>query len=113
MRRESVATLESETSTAVGPPQRPREGRQDSRHPLPAAVVQHLDRYLTQYLPTEVDDIKPDTLVNVRATAPGPVIACNFGWFDQPVFLRDRVRRGFVVRRPRGAGARDASKASL
>jgi len=39
----------------MGPPQRAREGRQDPRH------SQHLDRYVTQYLPTEVDDIKPDT----------------------------------------------------
>jgi hypothetical protein len=29
--------------------------------PLPAVVMQHLDRYVPEYLPTEVDDIKPDT----------------------------------------------------
>jgi len=29
--------------------------------PLPAVVVQHLDRYVTQYLPTEVEEITPDT----------------------------------------------------
>jgi hypothetical protein len=31
------------------------------RIPLPTAVMHHLDRYVTQYLPTEVDDIKLDT----------------------------------------------------
>ena len=29
--------------------------------PLPTAVMQHLDRYVTEYLPTEIDNIKPDT----------------------------------------------------
>jgi hypothetical protein len=29
--------------------------------PLPLAVMQQLERYVTQSLPTEVDDIKPDT----------------------------------------------------
>src|SRR5437867_11040462 len=34
--------------------------------------MQCLDRYLSQYLPTEVEDIKPDTsvLVHLRAAAP-------------------------------------------
>lgn len=29
--------------------------------PLPGVVMQQLDRYVTEYLRTEVDDIKPDT----------------------------------------------------
>ena len=37
---------------------------------------------------------------------------CNFGWFVQPVFLRDRLRLGLVMRCPRGAGMRGSSKAS-
>lgn len=39
----------------------PVKGGKTRDIPLPAAVMQHLDRYVTQYLPTEVDDIKPDT----------------------------------------------------
>jgi len=39
----------------------PVKGGKTRDIPLPAAVEQHLDRDVTQYLPTELDDIKPDT----------------------------------------------------
>lgn len=39
----------------------PVKGGKTRDIPLPAAVMQYLDRYVSQDLPTEVDDIKPDT----------------------------------------------------
>src|SRR5215813_238040 len=39
----------------------PVKGGKTRGIPLPAVVVQHLDRYVTQYLPTEVEEITPDT----------------------------------------------------
>jgi integrase/recombinase XerC len=47
--------------------------------PLPAVVVKHLDRYVSQYLPTQVDEVKPDT----------PLFWSTYG-----------LRRQGVVRRP-------------
>jgi integrase/recombinase XerC len=61
MRRESVATLRVRNlDRRWGLRNVPVKGGKTRDIPLPAAVMQHLDRYVTQYLPTEVDDIKPD-----------------------------------------------------
>jgi hypothetical protein len=46
---------------SVGSSQRCREGWQDTRYSPAAAVTQHLDRYVAEYLPTEADTIKSDT----------------------------------------------------
>ena len=62
MRRESVATLRVRNlDRRWGLRNVPVKGGKTRDIPLPAAVMQHLDRYVTQYLPTEVDDVKPDT----------------------------------------------------
>ena len=62
MRRESVATLRLRNlDRRWGLRNVPVKGGRTRDIPLPAAVMQHLDRYVTEYLPTEVDDIKPDT----------------------------------------------------
>jgi integrase/recombinase XerC len=62
MRRESVATLRVRNLDAGwGLRNVPVKGGKTRDIPLPAAVMQYLDRYVTQYLPTEVEDIKPDT----------------------------------------------------
>jgi integrase/recombinase XerC len=61
MRRESVATLRVRNlDRRWGLCNVPVKGGKTRNIPLPAAVMQHLDRYVTQYLPTEVD-VKPDT----------------------------------------------------
>jgi site-specific recombinase XerD len=62
MRRESVATLRVRNlDRRWGLRNVPVKGGKTRDIPLPAAVMQHLDLYVTQYLPTEVDAIKPDT----------------------------------------------------
>jgi integrase/recombinase XerC len=62
MRRESGATLRVRNlDRRWGLRNVPVKGGKTRDVPLPAVVMQHLDRYVTQYLPTEVDDIKPDT----------------------------------------------------
>jgi site-specific recombinase XerD len=62
MRRESVATLRVRNLDAGwGLRNVPVKGGKTRDIPLPAAVMQYLDRYVSQYLPTEVEDIKPDT----------------------------------------------------
>lgn len=61
MRRESVATLRVRNlDRRWGLRNVPEKGGKTRDIPLPAAVMQVLDRYVTQYLPTEVDDTKPD-----------------------------------------------------
>jgi integrase/recombinase XerC len=62
MRRESVATLRVRNLDAGwGLRNVPVKGGKTRDIPLPAAVMQYLNRYVSQYLPTEVEDIKPDT----------------------------------------------------
>ncbi len=62
MRRESAATLRVRNlDRRWGLRNVPVKGGKTRDIPLPAAVMQYLDRYLSQYLPTEVEDIKPDT----------------------------------------------------
>jgi integrase/recombinase XerC len=62
MRRESVATLRVRNlDRRWGLRNVPVKGGNTRDIPLPVAVMEHLDGYATQYLPTEVDDIKPDT----------------------------------------------------
>ena len=39
----------------------PVKGRKTRDIPLPTAVMEYLNRYVSQCLPTEVEDIKPDT----------------------------------------------------
>jgi site-specific recombinase XerD len=80
MRRESVATLRVRNlDRRWGLRNMPVKGDKTRDIPLPNAVMQHLDRYVTQYLPTEVDDVKPDT----------PLLWSTFG-----------QRRQGLVRRP-------------
>jgi len=62
MRRESVATLRVRNrDRGWGLRNVPVKGGKTRDIPLPAAVMQHLDRYVLQYLPTEVDSIPLDT----------------------------------------------------
>src|SRR5262245_1953210 len=62
MRRESVATLRVRNlDREWGLRNVPVKGGKTRDIPLPAAVMQYLDRYVRQYLPTEVHDIKSDT----------------------------------------------------
>jgi integrase/recombinase XerC len=62
MRRESVASLRVRNlDRSCGLRNVPVKGGKTRDIPLPAAVVQVLDRYVAQYLPTQVDEIKPDT----------------------------------------------------
>jgi integrase/recombinase XerC len=62
MRRESVATLRVRNlDRGWGLRNVPVKGGKTRDIPLPAPVMQYLDRYVAEYLPTEVDDIKPDT----------------------------------------------------
>jgi integrase/recombinase XerC len=62
MRRESAATLRVRNlDRRWGLRNVPVKGGKTRDIPLPAAVMEHLDRYATQYLTREVDDIKPDT----------------------------------------------------
>jgi site-specific recombinase XerC len=62
MRRQSVATLRVRNlDRRWGLRNVPVKGGKTRDIPLPAAVMQHLDRYATQCLPIEVDDVKPDT----------------------------------------------------
>ena len=62
MRRESVATLRVRNlDRGWGLRNVPVKGGKTRDIPLPAAVVQLLDRYVAQYLPTQVDEVKPDT----------------------------------------------------
>lgn len=80
MRRESVATLRVRNlDRGWGLRNVPVKGGKTRDIPLPAAVMQYLDRYVSQYLPTEVEDIKPDT----------PLFWSTFG-----------QRRQGIVRRP-------------
>ncbi len=80
MRRESVATLRvRHLDRRWGLRNVPVKGGKTRDIPLPAAVMQHLDRYVSQYLPTEGEDIKPDT----------PLFWSTFG-----------QRRQGIVRRP-------------
>jgi len=62
MRRESVATLRVRNlDRRWGLRNVPVKGGKTRDIPPPAAVMQHLGRYVSKYLPTEVDDIKLDT----------------------------------------------------
>jgi site-specific recombinase XerD len=62
MRRESVATLRVRNlNLRWGVRNVPVKGGKTRDIPLPGAVMKHLDRYVTAHLPTEVEDIKPDT----------------------------------------------------
>jgi site-specific recombinase XerD len=80
MRRESVATLRVRNlDRGWGLRNVPVKGGKTRDIPLPAVVVKHLDRYVSQYLPTQVDEVKPDT----------PLFWSTYG-----------LRRQGVVRRP-------------
>jgi site-specific recombinase XerD len=62
MRRESVATLRVRNlDRRWGLRNVPVKGGKTRDIPLPAAVTQYLDRYVSRYLPTEVEEVKPDT----------------------------------------------------
>jgi hypothetical protein len=62
MRRESVATLRVRNlDRQSGLRNVAVKGGKTRDIPLPAAVTQHLDRYVAEYLPTEADTIKSDT----------------------------------------------------
>jgi integrase len=62
MRRESVAILRVRNLDRRWGLRHIREKGGKTRDiPLPAAVMEHLDRHAKQYLPTEADDVKPDT----------------------------------------------------
>jgi len=58
MRRESVTSSERETRCRVWPSNVPVVGGKPGGIPRPGAVMQYLDRYVSQYLPIEVEDIK-------------------------------------------------------
>jgi len=58
---------ESEVLTACGAKCLLKSGKTRDI-PLPAAVIPHLDRYLSQYLPTEIDDVKLDGHSRRRAS---------------------------------------------
>ena len=62
MRRESVATLRVRNlDRGWGLRNVPVKGGKTRDLPLPAAVIQYLDRYVSEYLPSQVEAIKPDT----------------------------------------------------
>lgn len=62
MRRESVATLRVRNlGSGWGLRNVPVKGGKSRDIPLPAAVMQYLDSYVSQYLPSEVEEVKPDT----------------------------------------------------
>ncbi len=62
MRRESVATLRVRNlDRRWGLRNVPVKGGKTRDIPLPAAVMQYLDGYVTQFLHTEVEAVKPDT----------------------------------------------------
>jgi site-specific recombinase XerD len=62
MRRESVATLRVRSlDRRWGLRNVPVKGGNTRDIPLPSVVMEYLDRYISEYLPTEAEDIKPDT----------------------------------------------------
>jgi site-specific recombinase XerD len=62
MRRESVATLRVRNlDCAWGLRNVPVKGGKTRDIPLPAAVSQYLNRYVSDYLPSQVDGVTPDT----------------------------------------------------
>jgi len=62
MRRESVATLRVRNLDGTwGLRNVPVKGGKTRDIPLPAAVSQYLDRYVSEYLPGQVDAVTPDT----------------------------------------------------
>jgi site-specific recombinase XerD len=61
-RRESVATLRVRNlDRGWGLRNVPVKGGKTRDIPLPAAVMQYLSSYVSQYLPNEVEEVKPDT----------------------------------------------------
>jgi integrase/recombinase XerC len=61
-RRESVATLRVRNlDRGWGLRNVPVKGGKTRDIPLPAAVMQYLSSYVSQYLPSEVEEVKPDT----------------------------------------------------
>jgi integrase/recombinase XerC len=62
MRRESVATLRVRNlDRGWGLRNVPVKGGKTRDIPLPAAVMQYLSSYVSQYVPSEVEEVKPDT----------------------------------------------------
>lgn len=62
MRRESVATLRVRNlDRGWGLRNVPVKGGKTRDIPLPAAVMQYLGSYVSQYLPSEGEEVKPDT----------------------------------------------------
>jgi hypothetical protein len=81
MRRESVATLRVRNlDRRWGLRNVPVKGGKTRDIPLPTAVMQHLDRYVTQYLPTEVDDASPTRPCSGPRSGSGGRASCGDRW---------------------------------